>query len=739
MSWVTVIWSMLGAICLTLAGMHLLVWCKRRTTWANLLFSLIALATAAFAGCEMWMMGSKTPAEFAAAVRWLQVPAWVIVLAIVGFTRSYLGAGRQWLAWTVCGLRTFSLLIDFLVGQSLNFRVVTGLHRVPFLGEFVSVGKAVPNMWALLDQLSLLFLLIYVLDAAFTAWRRGEPRKALVTGSIAFWVLASIIESILVSWQIVQWPVTVSWFFVPVVLVMGYEMSRDVVQAAQLSDELRESEERLTLAAEAAGIGVWIWNVPDNQVWGSERWFRLFGLEPDLPVTFEQVIQRIHPDDRSMVEREVRRSMTEQSSHLSDFRVALPDGAPRWITARGRVQLDAQGKPARMLGVAIDITERKLADEKFRLTVEASPNGIVLVNAAGQMVLVNSETEKLFGYARAELIGQSVEKLVPERFRGAHPGFRTGFHASPQARAMGAGRELFARRKDGTEFPVEIGLRPIQSAEGTLVLTVIVDITQRKQSEQEARSQRDELAHLSRVTMLGELSSSIAHELNQPLGAILRNAEAAELFLQDPSPDLEELRAILADIRRDDQRAGAVISRMRSLVKRREVERSLLDPKSLAADVINLVHTDAASRRVRMVFESASPLPPVRGDRVQLQQVLLNLLLNAMDAVTDCAPENRRVTIRLRAVDAQVELAVSDTGRGIPSDKLNHVFEPFFSTKPNGMGLGLPISRKIVEAHGGRLWAENNPAAGATFYFTLPADNEAQQGRQELSETEKRA
>jgi C4-dicarboxylate-specific signal transduction histidine kinase len=215
------------------------------------------------------------------------------------------------------------------------------------------------------------------------------------------------------------------------------------------------------------------------------------------------------------------------------------------------------------------------------------------------------------------------------------------------------------------------------------------------------------------ITMLGELSSSLAHELNQPLGAILCNAEAAELFLQEPSPDLEELRAIMADIRKDDQRAGAVISRMRSLLKRREVEHSPLDLNLLTTEVISLIHPDADARKVRLALEPVSSLPPVRGDRVQLQQVLLNLLLKAMDAVNDLARDGHQVTVRVQLAGQQVEVSVSDTGNGIPADKLTRVFEPFFTTKPNGMGMGPPMSRTIVEAHGGRIQAKHRSTTGS--------------------------
>ena len=242
----------------------------------------------------------------------------------------------------------------------------------------------------------------------------------------------------------------------------------------------------------------------------------------------------------------------------------------------------------------------------------------------------------------------------------------------------------------------------------------------------EMRRLQDEIAHVGRVSMMGQLASALAHEINQPIGAILRNAEAAELFMQSKTPDLEEIRAILVDIRADDQRAGDVIDRMRALLKRHVLDTQLLDLAELVGDVAKLAQPDAATRHVKLTVNLPADLPPVRGDRVHLQQVLLNLILNGIDALNRAGPGNRRVTVSARVDAARtVEIAVSDTGRGIAAEKLAHVFDPFFTTKPDGMGMGLPISRTIVESHGGRLWAENNNDTGATFRFTLPQAEEA--------------
>jgi C4-dicarboxylate-specific signal transduction histidine kinase len=221
--------------------------------------------------------------------------------------------------------------------------------------------------------------------------------------------------------------------------------------------------------------------------------------------------------------------------------------------------------------------------------------------------------------------------------------------------------------------------------------------------------------------MLGQLASSLAHELNQPLGAILRNAEAAELFLQSDAPDLGELRAIVADIRNDDQRASGVIDHLRALLKRREFEPRLVSVDELIAEVVMLTRADSVNRHVAIMLDVALDLPMVWGDRIHLQQVLLNLIINGMDALGATSDGERSLILRAHRVGGGlVEVAVSDNGPGIAAEKLARLFEPFFTTKSHGMGLGLPISRTIIEAHGGRLWAENNPKRGATFHFTLP-------------------
>jgi len=242
-----------------------------------------------------------------------------------------------------------------------------------------------------------------------------------------------------------------------------------------------------------------------------------------------------------------------------------------------------------------------------------------------------------------------------------------------------------------------------------------------RQTRQELEELRSELARAGRVTALGQLASALAHELSQPLSAILRNAEAAELHLNGPSPDLDELREIVADIRKDDQRAGDVIEQMRALIKRRTLQMHPLELNEVVEDVISLVHSDALARHVALDYVMTPGLPLVSGDRVHLSQVLLNLVINGMDAIQSCPAGTKRVVIEARPrEEGRVEVAVTDSGPGVPPGVIDRVFDPFYTTKSGGLGMGLPISRTIIEAHGGRLWAEQaRYGSGLTFRFTL--------------------
>jgi PAS domain S-box-containing protein len=372
--------------------------------------------------------------------------------------------------------------------------------------------------------------------------------------------------------------------------------------------------------------------------------------------------------------------------------------------------------------VAARLAERVRASEaRFRAVVEAVPSAILLVDAGGRIALANARAEGVFGYPRSELVGRPVEMLLPQRLRDQHAVFRGHDADDRQILAMTADRQLFAVRKDGTEFQAEATLSPMDTDQGPFVLVSMVDISHRLQLEQAAARQRDELAHLSRVAMLGELSGSLAHELNQPLAAILSNAQAGQRFLAQSPPQMERIPAILSDIVKSDHRARAVIERLRSLLKKEPAQHQRLDLNELIEESLRLMRSDLKNRNVEADLDLARGLPAVNGDRNQLQQVLLNLIINGCDAM-DTQPTDRRLRLRTRLrKQGGIEFAVVDRGTGIAPADLERIFDPFVTTKAQGLGLGLSICRSIVEAHGGRLWATPNAEGGATLNCELPA------------------
>ncbi len=363
---------------------------------------------------------------------------------------------------------------------------------------------------------------------------------------------------------------------------------------------------------------------------------------------------------------------------------------------------------------ALRQSERRLA-----LAATAADLGLWSWNFSNQKIWATDRTRTMFG-------------LTPDAVLTADA-FLALIHADSRANVDAAIADAIAHRRhyacefriirpDGDVRWISARGEPMfdESGTATTMTGIVHDITQRRTTELETLALRRDLAHAARVTLLGQLSSALAHELSQPLGAILRNAEAAELLLQEAVPDIEELRAIVTDIRRDDERAANVINRLRSLLKRRNLELVSIDLASLISEVVALVMQEALARDVRLHVDIPAPLPECLGDRVHLQQVLLNLIINAMDALHRAKPENRLIVIGAqRSGPHEMEVQVRDHGPGIPDAYLASLFEPFFTTKVEGMGMGLPVSKTIIDAHRGRIWAENHPGGGALFRFTI--------------------
>jgi len=357
------------------------------------------------------------------------------------------------------------------------------------------------------------------------------------------------------------------------------------------------------------------------------------------------------------------------------------------------------GKLRRAAGIAEDSGRTQ---QRFHQIVEASPDGILLADGKGAVLRANRHAADLLGCQPDELTWQPLDALLP------------GLSTSRAGEAC----ELTLRRQDGRPFPVEIAVHPLEGGAGALVF--ITDLSARRHLEEEARRHRDELAHVTRVTTLSELSGSLAHELNQPLAIILANAQAAQRLLERRPPDLGEVKAILSDIIDEDRRAGEVIQRLRTLLKRGETKMEAISLNEIASEVLQLTRADLIDRSIAVSRGLAAGLPAVAGDRIQLQQILLNLILNGADAMAATPPGNRSLHVATSFTEDRVRLSVFDTGTGLP-EQIERLFEPFFTTKPHGLGMGLAICRTLATAHCGHLFAERQPGDGAAFHLELPA------------------
>ncbi len=368
--------------------------------------------------------------------------------------------------------------------------------------------------------------------------------------------------------------------------------------------------------------------------------------------------------------------------------------------------------------LAASVSERRQAEERFAKAFGSSPDAIILTRLEdGRIIEVSRKWEELLGYDRSETIGRTVFDL---RIYGS-PAERAALIARIAKQNDLTDVETAFRTKTGEfrNFLISANTEEIND-EACLILT-LRDITERMRAEEAERK----LSHASRLAMAGELTAMVAHEIKQPLGAILSNAETAQILLESDHPSLDELREIIKDIRDNELRADGAVRRISLLLRNREVKIKPLNVQELLDDMLHLTKPDAMRRRVVIEFQDASSLPAGLGGRMHLQQVLLNLILNAMDASEKLPEGQRRITITAREICEEIQFSVADTAGGIPEQTLPRIFESFFTTKEEGMGLGLAIARSVVEVHNGRIWAENNSDRGATVHFTIPTAKDA--------------
>ena len=365
----------------------------------------------------------------------------------------------------------------------------------------------------------------------------------------------------------------------------------------------------------------------------------------------------------------------------------------------------------------------------LRTIITTSPDGIMTIDADGTIESFNPASETLFGYRADEVIGQNVKILMPEPYHGEHDGYLARYLATGKKNIIGVGREVAARRKDGTVFPVELAVGEME-IEGQKKFTGFIrDISRRREaedllkaSEQRLKQLQSEFVHVSRLSAMGEMAATLAHELNQPLAAMMNYAQATRRLLEgSAAEDAERLRDLMTKAVAQANRAGDIIRRLRSFVAQGETERSLDDIGEVVNEACALALIGARSDGVETTLALADDLPTVLIDRVQIQQVIVNLIRNALDAME--GQERRTLRIETaRGDDGTLAVAVADNGPGLDAAIAEKLFTPFNSSKDDGMGIGLSISRTIVEQHGGRIWAVPNEGGGVVFSFTLPID-----------------
>ena len=365
-------------------------------------------------------------------------------------------------------------------------------------------------------------------------------------------------------------------------------------------------------------------------------------------------------------------------------------------------------------------------EAELSAVLDTAVDGIVTIDGRGIVQSVNAAVEDMFGYTAEELIGHNVNTMMPSPYREEHDRYLERYLQTGEAQIIGIGREVEGRRKDGSTFPLELAVSEVEFPGRRLFTGIVRDISERRRMEAQARLRLRETAHTSRLLELGEMTSGIAHEVSQPLAAIVGYAAACIRMVESGAPDMPLLTDTLEQIRNQGRRAGDIVQRMRQLTRKEEVQRRPIDLGTALEEVLVLVAHELRSARVRVKRELDRHLPPVDADLVQIEQVLLNLVRNAIEAMS-LEPEGAR-TLGLRTYTSgpdEVAVEVSDTGRGLDEAVRARIFDTFYTTKDSGVGVGLSISRTIAEAHGGRLGVASEPGQGATFSLTLPTGSAA--------------
>jgi PAS domain S-box-containing protein len=501
-------------------------------------------------------------------------------------------------------------------------------------------------------------------------------------------------------------------------------------RALQLSRaQLANAERELRLTLDTMPTLAWRTRADGFAEYLNKPWLDYTGLSLEQALGWEWQAA-VNPDDRPHLLAAWERILASGKTAEVEARLRRFDGAYRWFLFRPAPLYDEAGKVVRWYGTNTDIEDRKHAEFALQRSqaylAEAqklSRTGSIGYNVTTRELFWSEETYEILGYCRTD------EPSMDAALAHVHPDDRAlVLHQVERAQRRETDFDYEHRllMADGRIKHVHVLAHLVKDASGNEeVLGALMDVTQAKKAQEELQTAQAELAHASRVATLGEMSASIAHEVNQPLAAIVANGQASLRFFEHEPPDLNGVRGALEWIVKDGNRAAEVVQRVRTLVKKTDTQKVVLDINDAINDVIALLQRELSAHRVWLKLELAANLPKVFADRVQLQQVMMNLIMNGAEAMQEVEDRPRLLTIRSSVDEGQVAVAVKDCGIGLTADDQSRLFNAFFSTKPGGLGIGLSICRSIIEAHGGRLWPSANPDHGATFQFVLPLPDAA--------------
>ena len=485
--------------------------------------------------------------------------------------------------------------------------------------------------------------------------------------------------------------------------------------------------EHFRLRIEGFGVGTWDLNLATRELEWSETTRNLFGIPQDVAVSYDLFLSLLEPRDRERTERELARVTRFGGNFDVSFRVGTAS-AGQWIRERGGVVKDEAGVARHISGIAFDINGEKQLEETLRIRenhlrsiLDTVPDAMIVIDGHGIMQFFSTAAERQFGYSEHEAIGQNVSMLMPDPDRTRHDAYLARYRSTGERHIIGIGRIVTGKRRDGTTFPMHLSIGEMQSGGEPYFTGFVRDLTEHQQTQARLQELQSELVHVSRLSAMGEMASALAHELNQPLAAISNYMKGSRRLLAGSAdPNTSKIESAMDRAAEQALRAGQIIRRLRDFVSRGESEKRVESLSKLIEEAGALGLTGAREQNVKLRFNLDPGFDLVLADRVQIQQVLVNLFRNSLEAMAQS--QRRELIVRNTGVaDDMVEIEVSDTGSGFHEDVKPNLFQTFFTTKETGMGVGLSISRSIVEAHGGRMSAESNAAGGATFRFTLPA------------------